>query len=154
MTLTLGFAAAAQAQAPLVDAESSTPSRPLTADTTVIGRCLCAGESLSAQKQDVDVLGHQFVAAKAHAEATRSAVARARPQVRPDDAEQLDAYRRLLVESQRAETRLYGNTQPAYGAAVTRYNAAVAAYNDGCAGIRVDKAAQARVAQTLVCPAP
>ena len=148
------FAGPASAQAPLVEGEQSTPVGPLITDPAVIGRCLCAGDRVSADKTALDALGGQYGAAKAHAEATAAAVARLRPQVRPDNAEQLDAFRRLVVESQHAESDLYGKAQPAYAAAVTRYNQSVAAYNEGCAGLPMDKALQAQVAQTLVCPTP
>lgn len=143
--------AVSRAQAPLVEGEAAGS---LVTDPAAIGRCLCAGGRISADKETLDSSGRRYAAAKAHADATRAAVDRVRPQLRPDNAEQLDAFRRLVDESQRAEHDLYSVAQPDYSAAVTRYNQSVAAYNGGCAGMRVDKALQARVATSLVCPAP
>lgn len=152
--MALLVAAPALAQAPLIEGEPSTAAGPVVSDPAVIGRCLCAGGRVTSDKAAMDTLGRQYAQAKAHAAATAAAVARLRPQVRPDNAEQLDAFRRLVAESQRADNTLYGAAQPAYAAAVTRYNQSVASYNEGCAGVPMDKALQARVAQTLVCPAP
>lgn len=153
MAIALLCAMPALAQAPLVEGEQSAATGPMITDPAVIGRCLCAGGRVSTDKAALDTFGGQYAAAKAHAEATAAAVARLRPQVRSDNAEQLDAFRRLVVESQRAENDLYGHVQPAYAAAVTRYNQSVASYNQACAGLPMDKALQTRVAQTLVCPA-
>lgn len=139
----------ALAQAPVIEGEASGP---LVTDPAVIGRCLCAGGRLSAEKGTLDALGQRYATAKSRAEATSAAVARARTEIRPGDSEQLDAYRRLLIESQMAAEALYGSAAPAYSAGVTRYNQSVAAYNQACAGIRVDKKLQTHVAETLVCP--
>lgn len=148
------FAGAARAQAPLIEGETPLASEFQVTDPAIIGRCLCAGGRVSADKDALDVTGRHYAAVKAHAEATGAAVMHLRSQVRPDNAEQLDAFRRLVVENQQAERELYGNAQPAYAAAVSRYNQSVTGYNAGCAGLRVDKTIRARVAQSLVCPAP
>lgn len=148
------FAGAAGAQAPLTDGETPLAPDLQVTDPAIIGRCLCAGGRVSADKDALDATGRHYAAVKAHAEATGAAVTHLRPQVRPDNVEQLDAFRRLVVESQQADSDLYGNAQPAYAAAVSRYNQSVTAYNAGCAGLRVDKTIQAHVAQALVCPTP
>ena len=144
----------ARAQAPLVEGEQTGAARALVSDPAIIGRCLCEARRVSGERALLESLDREYRAAKAHAQATEAAVNRVRPLLKADDGEQIDAYRRLLVESQRADHDLYGMVQPVYAAQVARYNQAVNSYNQGCAGMEVDQALQSRVGQALACPVP
>ena len=154
ISLALLWVHGAHAQAPVIEGEQPAAPSLLVSDPAIIGRCLCMGRHLSKEKGLLERLDRQFRAAKAHDQATEAAVARARPFLKPDDGEQVAAYRRLLEESQRADRDLYSRVQPAYAAQVARYNQTFNVYNDGCTRMQVVQTLQSKVAQTLVCLDP
>jgi hypothetical protein len=144
------------AQAPVVyggDVPNGTAFSPVT-DPHLIARCLCGAETVSARQAAMHKAQHHYDEVKAHAVATRQEVDRLRAQINPAQTETLDAYRRLLNESEAAENDLYRAAQPDYATAVGQYNQAVGDYNRNCAGQRFDAAARAQVARALICPAP
>jgi len=126
----------------------------VVSDPSLIGQCLCEAQAVSSRFDALRSAETQYDDAKNHAEATQREVDALRPKVDPTSAEMLDAYRRLLVESERAKAILYSQAQPDDAKAVTRYNQAVATYNADCAGQRFDANRRAQVAQTLICPVP
>jgi hypothetical protein len=154
LALVLSCAGVARAQAPVIEGEQPGQQGFAVNDPSVIARCLCGARHVSNEKGLLDRLGAEFQAAKSHVAATSAALARARSLVKPDDAEQLDAYRRLLEESQRADRELHGTIQPAYAAQVERYNQSVESYNAACAGMPMDGIVEKRVEENLTCESP
>jgi hypothetical protein len=146
---------AALAQAPADDGQSGDSSGAFVLhDPVAVGQCLCLSRSVASNHDRLIQFGNAYAAAKAHALATRAEVDRLRGQIDPNQAERLDAYRRLVAESERAQDTLYHVAQPAYAQAVSSYDEAVEAYNGSCAGQRLDIEVRNQVARTLVCRIP
>ena len=77
-----------------------------------------------------------------------------RPSVNVANQADVDAFKRLLDQSDRAADTLAGEATKSYSDAVARYNQAVAAYNGGCAGKSYDPDQLAELRRTLSCPKP
>jgi hypothetical protein len=149
-------AARAQTEAPVVygDSAGGDASAGVIDQPSQVAACLCSQRELDDATQAMTSAKATYQAAQQRDLALRQQVDASRGQVNPADTDALDAYRRLVRQSEQATADFYNTATPDYDKAVKRYNAAVATYNGDCAGRGIDPGLKAQVAANLYCPAP
>jgi hypothetical protein len=147
---------AARAQAPVIYGDG-TPGMGsaggVITEPSEVAACLCHQRELDAATQALSTAKANYETAQQRNQALEQQVNTVRPQVDPANTDQLDAYRRLVRQSEMANADFYNKATPDYSAAVTRYNTAVNNYNASCAGRGIDPALKAQVEANLYCPA-
>ena len=114
--------------------------------------CLCQERSVSALNSEVQAQSRAYEDKRQAFQALDKQVQSTRPTVNVAKQADVDAFKRLLDQRDRAADDLAGNATRTYSDAVSRYNQAVAAYNGSCAGKSYDPDQLAEMRRTLSCP--
>jgi hypothetical protein len=115
--------------------------------------CLCMEFSVNTMANDVAARQRMYADAKRSYDALDAEVTQQRQTMNPNDAAQVDAFRKLLDQRDAARARFAGEATPEYSAQVAEYNHRVANFNQQCGGKSYDGNVLAQVRQSLVCPA-
>jgi hypothetical protein len=119
-----------------------------------IRSCLCQERAVSALNAEVQAQSRAYDDKRQAFQALDRQVQATRPTVNVAKPADVDAFKRLLDQRDRAADDLAGNATRTYSDAVARYNHAVAAYNGSCAGKSYDADQLAEMRRTLSCPKP
>jgi hypothetical protein len=116
--------------------------------------CLCQERSVGALNAEVQTQSRGYEEKRQSFQTLDKQVQATRPSVNVANQADVDAFKRLLDQRDRAADTLAGDATKSYSDAVARYNQAVAAYNGGCAGKSYDPDQLAELRRTLSCPKP
>jgi uncharacterized protein YukE len=116
--------------------------------------CLCQERSVAALNAEVQTQSRAYEEKRQSFQALDKQVQSTRPSVNVANQADVDAFKRLLDQRDRAADTLAGEATKSYSDAVARYNQAVAAYNGGCAGKSYDPDQLAELRRTLSCSKP
>ena len=117
-----------------------------------IRSCLCQERSVSTLNSEVQAQSRAYEEKRQTFQALDKQVQSTQPPVNVAQQADVDAFKRLLDQRDRAADDLAGNATKTYSDAVSRYNRAVAAYNGACAGKSYDPDQLAGTRRTLSCP--
>ncbi|HKW52820.1 MAG TPA: hypothetical protein VJO12_03950 [Stellaceae bacterium] len=117
-----------------------------------IRSCLCQERSVGALNSEVQAQSRSYEDKRQAFQAFDKQVQTTRPRVNVAKQGDVDAFKRLLEQRDRAADDLASNATKTYSDAVSRYNQAVAAYNTACAGKSFDPDQLAEIRRTLSCP--
>ncbi|HTH97570.1 MAG TPA: hypothetical protein VL574_09150 [Stellaceae bacterium] len=161
--LMVGTGGTARAQAPVVYGDGSGSVAPVApasgSDATTItdpqqvAACLCAESAMRNARAEMLMQHQKYDDAINRLHQLNDQVTSRRDQVDPSQPDQVQAYRNLVAESERANALVYNHATPDYDAAVHRYNDSVATYNSTCAGRGITPELRAQVQANLYCPA-
>jgi galactokinase len=129
----------------------SVPPAGVTRSPSLIAQCLCAQRQTSALHRQAERAQRSYVDGKARLATLDNQLAQTKSTVDSNDPAQVDAYRRLLLQSEQQNAHLYNDVLPETQSIVGRYNQAVDNYNARCSGQRFDSAVLAQVSASLVC---
>jgi hypothetical protein len=139
-------------------AQSSTPLQtplsgidPVT-DPEAIRACLCAHESVMTLGAQVDAETKRHQAAQDRIAALDQQLTQSRGTVDVKQPDQVDAYRRLVEERERAMADFTYDQTPNLQKLVARYNAASSSYNASCTTHSMDQTTLDMVKASLSCP--
>jgi hypothetical protein len=114
--------------------------------------CLCEERSVGALNAEVQTQSRAYEDKRQAFQALDKQVQTTRPSVNVANQADIDAFKRLLEQRDRAADVLASEATKRYSDAVARYNQAVAAYNGACAGKSYDPDQLADLRRTLSCP--
>jgi len=117
-----------------------------------IRSCLCQERSVGALNSEVQAQSRAYEDKRQAFQALDKQVQTTRPTVNVAKQGDVDAFKRLLEQRDRAADDLASNATKTYSDAVSRYNQAVASYNGACAGKSYDPDQLAEMRRTLSCP--
>jgi hypothetical protein len=117
-----------------------------------IRSCLCQERSVGTLSSEVQAQSRAYEDKRQAFQAFDKQVQTTRPTVNVAKQGDVDAFKRLLEQRDRAADDLASNATKTYSDAVSRYNQAVAAYNGACAGKSYDPDQLAEMRRTLSCP--
>jgi deoxyribodipyrimidine photolyase len=123
-------------------------------DPVMVRSCLCEQRQLSALLGTVNDRRQAYEASQQNVDKLNQELAQRRDQINVYSDSDVDAYKQLLAQSDRAAITLADQATPSYNDAVTRYNDALASYNTRCGGKSYDQAVYSAVQATLACPTP
>lgn len=118
-----------------------------------ISACLCLQQSVGALDNRVVQSGQAREQSRKALEALETEVQSRRPQVDVNDFDQVQAFKQLLEQRDRASASFAGEMTSSYADAVARYNEVVNRFNASCAGKAYDETVLAQVRSGLSCPA-
>jgi TolA-binding protein len=121
-------------------------------DPAAIASCLCEQYRVETLHERATVAQRHYDEEKQRLDALDREVDERRATVDPQNEEQLDAFRRLLLQEETAKAHFFNQVLPHTQAVAGRYNRALAGYAPRCTGISYDPEALARAKATLVCP--
>ncbi len=119
-----------------------------------IRTCLCQEQSVSTLNGEVQAQAKAYNDKRQTFQTLDKEVQTGRAQVNVNNPGDVDAFKRLLEQRDKAADELAGQATQSYADAVQRYNQAVASYNSSCAGKAFDPDEMAKVKQSLSCPKP
>lgn len=119
-----------------------------------IRACLCQERAVAALNSEVQAQSRAYEDKRQSFQALDRQVQNGRARVNVNSQAEIDAFKRLLEQRDRAADALAGDATHSYADAVTRYNQAVATYNGACAGKAYDPDQLAELRRTLSCPKP
>jgi predicted nucleic acid-binding Zn-ribbon protein len=117
-----------------------------------IRNCLCQERSVGALNTEVQAQSRAYEDKRQAFQALDKQVQTTRPSVNVAKQADVDAFKRLLEQRDRAADDLASTATKSYSDAVARYNQAVAAYNGNCAGKSYDADQLADMRRNLSCP--
>jgi hypothetical protein len=112
---------------------------------------LCQAKHVEDLHKIADDARRQYDDADARVKALQDQIDKSRATIDPDNAEQVDAFRRLLNAKNQEEIKLFSVAAPYSRATAQSYNAAAASYSRAWTGKQFDPDALARFQATLVC---
>jgi uncharacterized protein YukE len=118
-----------------------------------IRSCLCQEQAVSTLSDEVLQRNRAYEEQRKMVEDLDNKVRTQRPEVNVSNAADVDAFRQLLDQRDKAADTFAGDTTRNYSDAVGRYNQAVNSFNNGCAGKAYDPEVLAEV-RKLTCPKP
>jgi uncharacterized protein YukE len=119
-----------------------------------IRSCLCQEQSVSTLANDVLQQNKVYEDRRKTLESLDSEVRARRAQINVANQSEVDAFKNLLDQRDRAADGFAGEVTRSYSDAVTRYNQSVAEFNAGCAGKAYDQEVLREVRANLSCPKP
>jgi hypothetical protein len=119
-----------------------------------IGSCLCLQQSVAALDAQVAQRRQAHEQSRQELEALEAEVRAQRSQIDVNNFDQIQAFKHLLDQRDKAASNFAGDATASYADAVGRYNEAVNRFNATCAGKAYDEAVLAQVRTGLSCPAP
>ena len=125
---------------------------PVLADPETIRDCVCREARIETLRERMALAQRHYDEADAALKALDARVEAARPQIDPADQAQLDGFRRLLLEDEKARARFFNETLPHTQDVIARYNAERDTYVPRCTGIGYDPAVLAQVKAAPACP--
>jgi hypothetical protein len=141
LALFLALAGAAAAQEP----------GPVLTDPEAVGRCLCGQRFVETMHERALAAQREFDAAHARQQALQHRVDQSRAAVDPNDPDQVDAFRRLLLESETETARLFNEVLPHTQSVLARYNERRERYTESCGGRQFDALVYERQKAVLSC---
>ena len=126
--------------------------RGVTSSAEVIADCICAQRRTAALHGEAARAQQRYQDAQSRLAALNAQLQQTRSTVNSDDDAQVDAYRRLLVQSEQQNSYLFNTILPRTQSVIARYNQSVATYNARCTGRRFDTSVTQEISQTLTCP--
>jgi hypothetical protein len=141
--------ARAQSSAPL---QTPLAGGAAVTDPEEIRACLCAHESVMTLGAQVDVETKRHQAAQDRIAALDQQLTQSRGNVDVNQADQVDAYRRLVEARERAMAEFTYDLTPHLQTLVARYNAASNSYNASCTTRSMDQTTLDTVKASLSCP--
>lgn len=136
----------------LCSAAAGAPAQELVRAPDQIRGCLCQERSVGTLNSEVQAQSRAYEDKRQTFQSLDKQVQTTRPTVNVANQGDVDAFKRLLDQRDRAADDLASNATKSYSDAVARYNQAVAAYNGNCAGKSYDPDQLAELRRTLSCP--
>ncbi|HLJ62676.1 MAG TPA: hypothetical protein VKT70_01130 [Stellaceae bacterium] len=115
--------------------------------------CLCKSQVVSTLDKEVKDQGALYEQRRGALEALDQEVRQRRAQVNVNNPSEVEAFKALLAQRDKAADDFAGTITARYSETVNRYNQAVAAFNDGCAGNAYDPEVERQVRANLSCNA-
>lgn len=143
-------AAAVMASAAVTSAEAQT----VLTQAGDIRACLCLQQSVTALDGEVARQRQAHEQQRQQVEALDAEVNAQRSRIDVNNFDQVQAFKHLLEQRDKAAADFAGPVTASYADAVARYNAAVNRFNGSCAGKAYDQAVLAQVQAGLSCPVP
>jgi TolA-binding protein len=119
-----------------------------------IRACLCLQQSVTVLDGDVVRQRQAHEQQRQQVDALDAEVNAQRSQIDVNNFDQVQAFKHLIDQRDKAAADFAGPVTARYADAVARYNAAVNQFNGSCAGKAYDQAVLAQVQAGLACPVP
>jgi hypothetical protein len=129
----------------------SARAQEVTTAPTAVRACLCARELVSVREREMKESRKVYDDSQRAADALTRQVDEARPKVDTENADTIEAFRKLLARRDEA-VQAFTDESRRYSAQVARYNDAVAGDNSACGGRLFDTAEVETEKQNLSCP--